>query len=57
MKKIFAMLAAVLFCGAMFVSCNKETDTIENRPSSEADVNPADLLGKMPIFRPSVPVL
>ena len=46
MKKIFAMLAAVLFCGAMFVSCNKETDTIENRPSSEADVNPADLLGK-----------
>ena len=40
------MLAAILFCGAMFVSCVKETDTIENRPSSEADVNPADLLGK-----------
>ena len=47
MKKLFMMLAAVLFCGAMFVSCNKETDTIENRPSSSTDVNPADLIGAL----------
>ena len=45
MKKLFVMFAAVLFCGAMFVSCTKETDTIENRPSSSTDVNPADLIG------------
>ncbi len=45
MKKLFMMLAAVLFCGAMFISCTKETDTIENRPSSSTDVNPADLIG------------
>lgn len=46
MKKVFAMFAAILFCGSMMVSCNKETDTIENHQSSTADVNPADLLGK-----------
>lgn len=45
MKKLFMMLAAVLFCGAMFISCTKETDTVENRPSSSTDVNPADLIG------------
>lgn len=45
MKKVFAMFAAILFCGSMMVSCNKETDTIENRPSSTTDVNPADLIG------------
>ena len=44
MKKLFMMLAAVLFCGPMFISCTKETDTIENRPSSSTDVNPADLI-------------
>lgn len=45
MKKLSWMLAAILFCGTLFVSCNKETDTIENRPSSSTDVNPADLIG------------
>ena len=45
MKKVFAMFAAILFCGSMMVSCNKETDTIENHQSSTADVNPADLIG------------
>lgn len=26
MKKIFAMLATILFCGSMLVSCNKDDD-------------------------------
>ena len=39
------MLAAILFCGTLFVSCNKETDTVENTNSTSTDVNPADLIG------------
>lgn len=39
------MLAAILFCGALFVSCNKETDTVEKTNTTSTDVNPADLLG------------
>lgn len=45
MKKLSWMLAAVLFCGTLFVSCNKETDTIETTSSAATQVNPADLVG------------
>lgn len=45
MKKLSWMLAAILFCGTLFVSCNKETDTVENTNTTSTDVNPADLLG------------
>lgn len=45
MKKLSWMLAAVLFCGTLFVSCNKETDTIETPSSAATQVNPADLIG------------
>lgn len=45
MKKLSWMLAAVLFCGTLFVSCNKETDTIETPSSAATQVNPADLVG------------
>ena len=45
MKKLSWMLAAILFCGTLFVSCNKETDTVENTNSTSTDVNPADLIG------------
>lgn len=45
MKKLSWMLVAILFCGTLFVSCNKETDTVENTNSTSTDVNPADLLG------------
>ena len=31
MKKIFAMLAAIFFCGAMMISCNK--DNKEEQPT------------------------
>ncbi len=45
MKKLSWMLAAILLCGTLFVSCNKETDTVEKTNSTSTDVNPADLLG------------
>ena len=45
MKKVFAMLVAILFCGAMMISCTKETNTIENTPSTTTQVNTADLVG------------
>lgn len=45
MKKLSWMLAAILFCGTLFVSCNKETDTVENTNTTSTDVNPADLIG------------
>lgn len=45
MKKLSWMLAAILFCGTLFVSCNKETDTVEKTNTTSTDVNPADLLG------------
>lgn len=45
MKKLSWMLVAILFCGTLFVSCNKETDTVENTNTTSTDVNPADLLG------------
>lgn len=45
MKKLSWMLAAILICGTLFVSCNKETDTVENTNSTSTDVNPADLIG------------
>ena len=32
MKKIFAMLAAILFCGAMMVSCNKDDNKDNDNP-------------------------
>ena len=45
MKKLFVMFAAILFCGAMMVSCTKEEDKIENTNTTSTDVNPADLIG------------
>ena len=33
MKKIFAMLAAILFCGSMLVSCNKDDDKTTDNPT------------------------
>lgn len=45
MKKLSWMLAAILICGTLFVSCNKETDTVENTNTTSTDVNPADLIG------------
>ena len=38
MKKIFAMLAAIFFCGAMMISCNK--DNKEEQPTfpTKADI-------------------
>ena len=45
MKRLSWMLAAILFCGTLFVSCNKETDTIETTSSAATQVNPADLVG------------
>ena len=45
MKKLSWMLAAILFCGTLFVSCNKETDTVYYTNSTSTDVNPADLIG------------
>jgi len=45
MKKLFVMLAAILFCGAMMVSCNKEEDKIDTTNTTSTDVNPADLVG------------
>ena len=44
MKKVLVMLAAIMFCGATMVSCNKEENTIETT-SASTDVNPADLIG------------
>lgn len=32
MKKIFAMLAAILFCGSMMVSCSKDDDNTTDDP-------------------------
>ncbi len=45
MKKLSWMLAAILLCGVMFVSCTKKTETIESTPSTPSQVNPADLVG------------
>ena len=45
MKKLSWMLAAILLCGTLFVSCNKETDTVEKTNTTQSQVNPADLLG------------
>lgn len=45
MKKLSWMLAAILLCGVLFVSCTKKTDTIESTPSTPSQVNPADLVG------------
>ena len=44
MKRLSWMLAAILFCGTLFVSCNKETDTIETTTPSTQITN-ADLVG------------
>lgn len=43
MKKIFAMLAAILLCGSMMVSCNKD----DNTPTTPTTNNPtkADMVG------------
>ena len=41
MKKIFAMLAAVMFCGAMMVSCNKD----ENKDNDNQNITKADMAG------------
>lgn len=45
MKKLFVMFAAILFCGAMMVSCTKEENKIENNTTTSTDVNPADMIG------------
>ena len=45
MKKLFVMLAAIMFCGATMVSCTKEEDKIETTNTTSTDVNPADLVG------------
>ena len=45
MKKIFWVIAAILICGTMFVSCTKETDTVETTSGTATQVNPADLVG------------
>lgn len=34
MKKVFAIIAAILFCGATMVSCNKENNTENNDSNS-----------------------
>ena len=38
MKKIFAIFAAVLFCGAMMTSCNKENTTTDSQSFTKADL-------------------
>ena len=45
MKKLFVMFAAILFCGAMMVSCTKEENKIENNTTTSTDVNPDDMIG------------
>ena len=45
MKKLFVMFAAILFCGAMMVSCTKEENKIENNTTASTDVNPDDMIG------------
>ena len=45
MKKLSWMLAAILLCGTLFVSCNKETDTVEKTNTTSTDVNPSELIG------------
>ncbi len=38
MKKIFAMLTVILFCGTMMVSCNKENNTNNTQYPTKADM-------------------
>ena len=40
MKKIFAMLAAIFFCGAMMISCNKD-----NKEENPTFPTKADMVG------------
>ena len=42
MKKLFTILTTVLFCGALMVSCNKETDNNEDNTKLPTK---ADLVG------------
>ena len=42
MKKIFAMLAAILFCGALMTSCNKDE---KNEDNNSAFPTKADMVG------------
>lgn len=41
MKRFFAILAAVMFCGAMMVSCNKD----ENKDNDNQNITKADMAG------------
>ena len=38
MKKIFAMLAAIFFCGAMMISCNKDNKEEQHTLPTKADM-------------------
>ena len=45
MKKFSWIFVAVLFCGTLFVSCTKETDTIESTSTATSQVNTSDIIG------------
>lgn len=41
MKKLIALLLAVVLCLTMFVGCSEKTDTVETTPTPEPTVSPA----------------